>query len=106
MTDDGKMYQFMNKEYISLETYKRSGRGVSTPVWFVIDSDKIFVRSYANSGKVKRMRNNSNVEVTLRMLSAGLMDSPSKARPSVWTEMVRSASAASLSQIRPDEDVL
>ena len=63
MTDDGKLYQFLNKEYISLETFKRSGKGVSTPVWFLIDDDKIFIRSYANSGKVKRMRNNPNVKV-------------------------------------------
>lgn len=58
------MDQFLNKEYIRLETFKRSGKGVSTPVWFVIDDDKIFIRSYANSGKVKRMRNNPNVKVT------------------------------------------
>jgi len=63
LTDNGKMYQFLNKDYISLETYKRSGKGVSTPVWFVIDEDKIFIRSYANSGKVKRMRNNPDVKV-------------------------------------------
>lgn len=64
LTDDGKMYQFLNKEYITLETYKRSGKVVSTPVWFVIDDDRIYIRSYANSGKVKRMRNNPNVKVT------------------------------------------
>ncbi len=64
MRDDTKLIQFQNKEYIRLETFKRNGQAVPTPVWFVVDDDTLFVRSYANSGKVKRMRNNSNVKVT------------------------------------------
>ncbi len=55
--------QFLNKEYIRLETFKRNGQVVVTPVWFVVDDGTIFVRSYANSGKVKRMRNNSYVKI-------------------------------------------
>jgi uncharacterized protein len=64
LREDYKMDQFLNREYIRLETFRRSGKGVSTPVWFVVDDDKIFVRSYANSGKVKRMKNNSRVRIT------------------------------------------
>lgn len=64
MRVDTKLNQFLNKDYIRLETFKRNGQAVATPVWFVVDGDMIFVRSYANSGKVKRMRNNSNVRVT------------------------------------------
>jgi PPOX class probable F420-dependent enzyme len=58
-----KLDQFLNKEYIRLETFKRNGQVVVTPVWFVVDDGTIFVRSYANSGKVKRMRNNSYVKI-------------------------------------------
>ncbi len=64
MRDDTKLDQFLNKDYIRLETFKRNGQAIATPVWFVVDEDTIFVRSYANSGKVKRMRNNSHVRVT------------------------------------------
>lgn len=64
MRDDCKLEQFQNKEYIRLETVKRNGLVVPTPVWFVVDDGKLFVRSYASSGKVKRMRNNSHVRVT------------------------------------------
>ncbi len=64
MRGDTKLNQFLNKEYMRLETFKRNGQVVPTPVWFVVDGDKLFVRSYANSGKVKRMRNNSQVKVT------------------------------------------
>ncbi len=56
--------QFLNKEYIRLETFKKNGQVIPTPVWYVIDDGTIFVRSYANSGKVKRMRNNPQVRIT------------------------------------------
>ena len=61
--NERKLDQFLNKEYIRLETFKRNGQIVVTPVWFVVDDGTIFVRSYANSGKVKRMRNNSYVKI-------------------------------------------
>jgi hypothetical protein len=37
--------------------------GVQTPVWFVEDGGVLYVRTIANSGKVKRIRNNSQVRV-------------------------------------------
>jgi uncharacterized protein len=64
MREDYKLEQFHNKEYIRLETVKRNGQVVPTPVWFAVEEGTLFVRSYANSGKVKRMRNNPHVRVT------------------------------------------
>src|SRR5271157_3517301 len=61
--NERKLDQFLNKEYIRLETFKKDGKIVVTPVWFVVEDGTIFVRSYANSGKVKRMRNNSYVKI-------------------------------------------
>ena len=63
MNDNGKLEQFQNRDYIRLETFKKNGQAVATPVWFVVDGGMLYVRSYANSGKVKRMRNNSQVLV-------------------------------------------
>ena len=63
MNDSGKLEQFQNRDYIRLETFKKNGKAVPTPVWFVVDGGMLYVRSYANSGKVKRMRNNSQVLV-------------------------------------------
>ena len=51
------------QQYINLETFRKSGVGVKTPVWFVQDGDRIFVRTVANSGKVKRIRNNGQVNI-------------------------------------------
>jgi PPOX class probable F420-dependent enzyme len=64
MSEECKLEQFQNKEYIRLETVKRNGQVVSTPVWFVVEDGALFVRSYVNSGKVKRMRNDPHVRIT------------------------------------------
>ena len=63
MREDTKLEQFRNFDYIRLETFKKNGQAVPTPVWFVVEDDMLYVRSYANSGKVKRMRNNSYVKI-------------------------------------------
>ena len=54
---------FQNQKYLNLETFRRSGVGVKTPVWFVQDGELFFVRTGANSGKVKRIRNNGTVNI-------------------------------------------
>jgi len=63
MVTNPKLNQFLNTEYMRLETFKKNGQSVATPVWFVEDGQVLYVRSYANSGKVKRMANNSRVRV-------------------------------------------
>jgi uncharacterized protein len=55
--------QFENQQYINLETFRRSGAGVPTPVWFVAGVRKLYVRTIANSGKIKRIRNNGLVRL-------------------------------------------
>ena len=50
-------------QYINLETFKRNGNGVKTPVWQVYHEGKAYVWTGANSWKVKRIRNNSTVNI-------------------------------------------
>lgn len=49
-----------NERYISLETYRRNGAAVRTPVWFAVDPQGkdmvLYVYTTADSGKVKRVR--------------------------------------------------
>jgi hypothetical protein len=52
-------------KYVSLTTYRKDGTGVATPVWHVTNGDELFVISEARAGKVKRIRNNSHVVVTV-----------------------------------------
>ena len=60
---DSRLSQFENQSYLNLETFRKSGVGVQTPVWFVEDGGVLYVRTILNSGKVKRIRNNSQVRV-------------------------------------------
>ena len=59
-----KISQFLNQKYINLETYRKNGQAVQTPVWFAIDGSIIYVRTDSNSGKIKRARNNPHVRLT------------------------------------------
>jgi PPOX class probable F420-dependent enzyme len=62
---------FAGQKYLSLETFKKSGEGVKTPVWFAahpsanLDSNdaKLYVYTIGVSGKVKRIRNNPRVKI-------------------------------------------
>jgi PPOX class probable F420-dependent enzyme len=54
---------FDRQQYLNLETFRKSGIGVKTPVWFVQDGDTLFVRTEAHSGKVKRIRSNGRVNI-------------------------------------------
>ena len=50
-------------QFINVETFRKSGAGVKTPVWFAMDDQAIYVRTRANSGKVKRARSNGQARV-------------------------------------------
>ena len=62
---------FAGHKYLNLETFKKNGAGVKTPVWFAADpsssldsSDaKLYVYTIGVSGKVKRIRNNPRVKI-------------------------------------------
>ena len=62
---------FRDHQYLSLETFKKSGEGVKTPVWFAADpaSDlngngaRLYMYTIGNTGKVKRIRNNPHVKI-------------------------------------------
>jgi PPOX class probable F420-dependent enzyme len=60
---DAPVSQFDRHNYLNLETFKRSGQGVKTPVWFVRDGSMLYVRTDAKSWKVKRVRNTARVRV-------------------------------------------
>ena len=49
--------------YLSLETFRKSGKGVPTPVWFAPHQGALYVFSAGEAGKVKRLRNSSRSRV-------------------------------------------
>jgi len=60
---ENKLEPFLDQKYINLETYKKDGTPIRTPVWFVIDKNLIYVITRESTGKVKRLRNNQNVRI-------------------------------------------
>jgi PPOX class probable F420-dependent enzyme len=62
---------FAGHKYLNLETFKKSGDSVKTPMWFAAEpsarlesSDaKLYVYTIGVSGKVKRIRNNPRVRI-------------------------------------------
>ncbi len=72
---------FADKRYLNLETYRKNGAGVRTPVWFAADPStnpdspdaKLYVYTTDDSGKVKRIRNNSRVKIAPCNSRGGLL---------------------------------
>lgn len=58
-----RLAPFANQKYLNLETYRKTGQPVSTPVWFAEQNGVLYIYSLANAGKIKRIRNNPHVRV-------------------------------------------
>lgn len=60
---DNALSQFLGKKYMSLETFRKSGEGVRTPVWFAQEGDGLYVTTLSTTGKARRIRNISRVRI-------------------------------------------
>lgn len=56
---------FQTHQYLNLETFRKNGTGVKTPVWFVQEGDSLYVWTQADSGKAKRVRRETPVSVNI-----------------------------------------
>jgi uncharacterized protein len=54
---------FANQRYLNLESFKRDGTPVQTPVWFAEDDGAFYIYTLANAWKVKRIRRNPRVRI-------------------------------------------
>jgi hypothetical protein len=61
---------FAGRNYLNLETFKRSGDAVRTPVWFAAapmsgnaPPRTLYIYTLENTGKIKRIRNNPRVRI-------------------------------------------
>lgn len=55
--------QFARQRYLNMESYKKSGQPVATPLWFAEDNGTFHIYSVADAGKVKRIRSNPKVRI-------------------------------------------
>src|SRR5436853_3292819 len=58
-----KLDPFAGQKYLSVESYRKNGAAVATPVWFADDRGVLYIYSLADAWKVKRIRNNPRVRV-------------------------------------------
>lgn len=60
MTD---LAQFKGQQFFNIESYKKNGQAVRTPVWFVEVDGVFYARTEENSYKVRRIRRNPSVRL-------------------------------------------
>jgi PPOX class probable F420-dependent enzyme len=71
MSDSTGLATFGGHKYLSLETFRKTGEAVRTPVWFAAEpaaepgggTAKLYIYTIGNTGKVKRIRNNGRVRI-------------------------------------------
>jgi uncharacterized protein len=58
---------FEGQKYLSLETFRKNGEGIRTPIWFAAEKEgatpALYIYTIADTGKVKRIRNNPSVRI-------------------------------------------
>jgi PPOX class probable F420-dependent enzyme len=78
---DANYFSALEKHsYLNLETFRKNGAGVRTPVWFAADPTtdirsrdaKLYVYTIENTPKVKRIRNNPRVKIAPCNRTGGL----------------------------------
>jgi len=57
------LQQFDNRDFLSIETFRKTGVGVKSPIWFVELDGEFLMWTDVSSGKIKRIRNNPQVMV-------------------------------------------
>lgn len=82
------LQSFEKQQYLNIETFRKNGNGVKTPVWFVQDDEKLYIWTSAESGKAKRIRSSGNVKIA-----------PSKADGTVVGEWIAAAASVDESEM-------
>ena len=79
--------QFANAKYLNLETFRKTGVGVRTPVWFAQEGDIFYVYALADSER-------SNVSATTRRYGSRPATCAATCAVRGWTRMPASANGA------------
>ncbi len=84
---------FSGHKYLNLETFKKNGDGVKTPVWFAADPAddlasnvaRLYAYTTGDSGKVKRIRNSPRVRIAPCDMRGNLLGDWVEARAEILT---------------------
>ena len=72
--------------YVSLATFRRSGKEVATPVWAAYQQGIYYVFSAGDAGKVKRLRNSSRARLAKCDVRGNLLGEWHEARAELLQE--------------------
>jgi uncharacterized protein len=61
---NNNLKQFEKQQFLNIETFRKNGQGVKTPVWFAQNGDIFHIWTETSSGKAKRIRRDGNVRIT------------------------------------------
>jgi PPOX class probable F420-dependent enzyme len=70
LTQEQNTFTALTREkYISLTTFRKTGKAVVTPVWFAEQSGTIYVETAKNAGKIKRIHHTARITLAVCTLS-------------------------------------
>ncbi len=64
--------QLKKGSHINIRTFRKNGESAATPVWFLEDKDLFFICTGGATYKVKRIRNNPEVQIAASDASGNL----------------------------------
>lgn len=87
MTTDTTLDTLRSHQFMSLATFRKNGASVATPVTYAEgpDRDKLYVVTGLTTGKVKRLRNNTAVELAPCDQKGNLLGTPVPGRARILT---------------------
>jgi PPOX class probable F420-dependent enzyme len=93
-----------DRKYCLLTTFRKNGEPMPTPVWFGLADGKVYLRSEAAVGKVKRIRNDPRVRLAPSTIRGKPLGAPAEgvARilPAGETDVAERAIAANYGPMR------
>ena len=61
--NNDKLGPFNDHKYLNMESFRKNGQAVRTPLWFAEGDGVLYFYTVAHSYKVKRLRNNPRVRI-------------------------------------------
>ena len=74
------------EQCIALTTFRKTGKAVTTPVWFAESLGTIYVETHADAGKLKRLRHTARVTLAPCTYSGKVTGSVSEGNARILTE--------------------
>jgi uncharacterized protein len=93
---NSNLSQFEKQQYLNIETFRKNGQGIKTPVWFAQDGETLRIWTQADSGKVKRIRRDGAVRITPSSASGEPLGKWMSARASILDAAEEVSCTASL----------